>query len=79
MIAIGHEELTAKVVENLKKKHSTHTTEVRAESLPLEVEQLIADMAEQLARMHGELSDARARISAIEAIEIDKRLLKGAA
>jgi transposase len=79
MIATGHDERTAAVVENLKKRHSTHTTEVRAETLPPEVEQLIADMAEQLARMHGELADARQRISAIEAIEIDKRLLKGAA
>lgn len=79
MTAIGHDALTARIVENLKKKHSTHTTEVRAEFLPPEVEQLIADMAQQLARMHGELADARQRISAIEAIEIDKRLLKAAA
>lgn len=79
MIATGHDELTAKVVENLKKRHTTHTTEVRAETLPVEVERLIGDMAEQLARMHGELADARNRIAAIEAIEIDKRLLKGAA
>ena len=65
--------------QKLREVRHEHTTEVRAETLPLEVEQLIADMAEQLARMHGELADARQRISAIEAIEIDKRLLKGAA
>jgi len=79
MIATGHDELTAKVVENLKKRHSTHTTEVRAETLPPEVADLITEMAGQLARINLELIDAKQRLAAIESIEIDKRLLKGAA
>jgi hypothetical protein len=79
MIATGHDELTAKVVENLKKRHPTHTTEVRAETLPPEVTDLITEMASQLARINLELIDAKQRLAAIESIEIDKRLLKGAA
>lgn len=56
-----------------------HTTEVRAETLPADVVDLITDMAQQVARINLELIDAKQRLSAIEAIEIDKRLLKGAA
>lgn len=56
-----------------------HTREVRAETLPPEVEQIITAMAEQIARINLELIDAKQRLAAIESIEIDKRLLRGAA
>jgi hypothetical protein len=55
------------------------TTEVRAETLPADVVDLITDMAQQVARINLELIDAKQRLAAIESIEIDKRLLKGAA
>lgn len=56
-----------------------HTREVRAETLPPEVEQIITTMAEQISRINLELIDAKQRLAAIESIEIDKRLLRGAA
>lgn len=65
--------------QKLREIRHEHTTEVRAETFPVEVEQLITDMAQQVARINLELIDAKQRLAAIEAIEIDKRLLKGAA
>jgi len=55
------------------------TTVVERETLPADVVDLITDMAQQVARINLELIDAKQRLAAIESIEIDKRLLKGAA
>lgn len=62
-----------------KLREVQHTREIRAETLPPEVAELITEMASQLARINVELIDAKRRLAAIESIEIDKRLLKGAA
>lgn len=65
--------------QKLREVRHEHTTEVRAETLPSDVVDLITDMAQQVARINLELIDAKQRLAAIESIEIDKRLLKGAA
>jgi hypothetical protein len=65
--------------QKLREVRHEHTTEVRAETLPPEVADLITEMASQMARINLELIDAKQRLAAIESIEIDKRLLKGAA
>lgn len=54
-------------------------TVVERETLPSEVADLITEMASQLARINLELIETQRRLSAIESIEIDKRLLRGAA
>jgi hypothetical protein len=62
------------------------TTVVERETLPAEYAHVITEMAEQLTRLNLELIEAKRdladfgrRLAAIESIEIDKRLLKGAA
>lgn len=77
MTNTGHNALVGQIVENLKKR-ATHT-EVRAETLPPELAEIVTEMAHQVARINLELIDAKQRLAAIEALEIDKRLIKGAA
>ncbi len=80
MIATGHDAQTAKVVENLRKRHSTHTTEVRAETLPPEVQALLLDMADRLVKMERRLHDLEHRLDPVErtiqalAVEAAKRV-----
>lgn len=63
----------------LREVRHEHTTEVRAETLPPEVAEIVTEMALQVARINLELADAKARLAAIEALPIDRALLKGAA
>lgn len=57
MTATGHNELTAAIAENLKRRHSTHT-EVVKEALPADVAQRL----EALEGMAQEVSDLSAKL-----------------
>lgn len=59
MTATGHNELTAAIAENLKRRHSTHVETVR-EALPADVAQRL----EALEQGISELSTAAAQLSA---------------
>lgn len=60
MTATGHNELTAAIAENLKRRHSTHVETVR-EALPADV----AARLEALEGMAQEVSDLSAKLATL--------------
>lgn len=60
MTAIGHNELTAAIAENLKHRH-THTTEVVKEALP-------ADVAQRLEALETALLGAAQALSTLQSV-----------
>lgn len=66
-------------IERRRRGVVRHTSEVRLETLPAEVQELLLEMASTIARINSELIEIRRDLSDLQALEIDKRLLKGAA